>query len=36
MKHRKMVAKLAGRIKWYEAQPQFYKDAHNKPGSIKK
>ncbi|QIG64429.1 hypothetical protein DAC23_154 [Bacteroides phage DAC23] len=36
MKHRKMVARLAGRIKWYEGQSQSYKDSHKKPGSIKK
>lgn len=35
MKHSKKVAKLEARQRWYDAQPQSYKNANKKPGSIK-
>lgn len=32
---RKATAKLTRRQKWYDAQPQSYKNANKRPGSAK-
>lgn len=35
MKYKKKLEKLAGRQRWYDAQPDAYKRAHKRPGSVK-
>lgn len=35
MKYKKKVAYLKARIAWWERQPDRYKSAHRKPGSVK-
>ena len=35
MKHKKKLEALAGRIRWYDAQPQSYQKANKRPGSVK-
>lgn len=35
MKYKKMVKKLQDRQRWYDAQPQSYKNANKRPGSVK-
>lgn len=35
MKHKKLVQNLILAQKWYDAQPQKFKDATTRPGSIK-
>lgn len=34
MKHKKKVARLEKRQKWYDSQSQSYKAAHKRPESI--
>lgn len=35
MKYKKKVAYLKARIAWWEKQPERYKNACRKPGSVK-
>ena len=35
MKHKKKVQKLLDRQRWWDAQPQSFKNATTRPGSIK-
>lgn len=35
MKYKKKLEKLAGRQRWWDAQPQSYKNSNKRPGSTK-